>query len=265
MEELRMKVKEITALLNREIPPSYAMDWDHVGLLVGDEEQDVQRILVALDADDAAVNRAVEEKFDLIVTHHPLLFHPLERVEEQDFIGRRVRKMIRSGISCFAMHTNFDIVKMGDINAADLKMQNPLVLDEVGNDENGVYGFGRTGTLENDMTLEEFARFTKKVCHLSQIRVYGDLKKLIHTISVASGSGKSSIPAALHKGADVIVTGDVDYHTAIDSVAKGIAVIDAGHYGTEFCFIPYMTDFFREKFPELDVAGQPIRQPFSIV
>lgn len=260
-----MKVKDITELLNREVPPSYAEDWDHVGLLVGDEKQDVKRILVALDADDAAVDRAEKDHFDLIVTHHPLLFHPLERVNEQDFIGRRVRKMIRNEISYFAMHTNFDIVKMADINAKDLNLQNPEVLDEMGRDEKGAYGFGRIGTLAKEMSLEEFAGFTKQVCHLSQIRVYGNPKQVIHTASVASGSGKSSIPAALKKGADVIVTGDVDYHTAIDANAKGIAVIDAGHYGTEFCFIPYMTQYLKEQFPDLIVEGQPIRQPYAIL
>lgn len=263
--EAFMKVREITELLNREIPPSYAESWDHVGLLVGDEEQKVHKILVALDADDAAVTRAAEEHFDLIVTHHPLLFHPMERVVEQDFIGRRVRKMIRNGISYFAMHTNFDIVKMADINAEDLKLKDAEVLDEVGTNAHGVYGFGRIGSLEEDTTLENFAEFVKTVCHLPFIRTYGDPKRKIHLAAVASGSGRSSIPAAIAKDADVIVTGDVDYHTAIDANAKGIAVIDAGHYGTEFCFIPYMTKELKRQFPSLTVAGQPIRQPYQVL
>lgn len=260
-----MKVKEITDVLEREVPPRYAESWDHVGLLVGDETQEVHKILVALDANDAAVNRAAEEHFDLIVTHHPLLFHPLERVSEQDFIGRRVRKMIRNNISYFAMHTNFDIVKMADINARDLELNHAVVLDETGTDENGSYGFGRIGELKAPVTLEEFASFVKKVCRLPYIRTYGDPKQIVSKVAVASGSGRSSIPAALEKGADVIVTGDVDYHTAIDSNAKGIAVIDAGHYGTEFCFIPYMTDYLRRQFPTLSIEGQPVVQPYHVI
>ena len=189
----------------------------------------------------------------------------MERVIEQDVIGCRVRRMIRSGISYFAMHTNFDIVKMADINARDLGLTEPRVLEKMGEDENGVFGFGRVGGLEAPLGLAAFAERVKKVCRLKAVRVYGDPEAVVRRAAVASGSGKSAIPDAIREGADVIVTGDVDYHTAIDSVAGGIAIIDAGHYGTEFCFIDYTVHMLKSMFPEIEVIGQEIRQPYTII
>ena len=258
-------VSRTLAAMENEVPARYACSWDHVGLLVGDRDAEVCRILVALDAGDEAVRLAEEKGCDLIVTHHPLLFHPMERVIEQDVIGCRVRRMIRSGISYFAMHTNFDIVKMADINARDLGLTEPRVLEKMGEDENGVFGFGRVGGLEAPLGLAAFAERVKKVCRLKAVRVYGDPEAVVRRAAVASGSGKSAIPDAIREGADVIVTGDVDYHTAIDSVAGGIAIIDAGHYGTEFCFIDYTVHMLKSMFPEIEVIGQEIRQPYTII
>lgn len=260
-----MLLKDIRAELNREVPENYAESWDHVGLVVGDENQNIEKVLVALDADDRAVKKAVDIGADLIVTHHPLLFHPLEHVTEQHFIGRRVREMVRHNIAYYAMHTNFDKVKMADLNARELKLVDPEVLSVTDEMEEGPMGFGRIGELEKTETLAEFARFVKTIYRLDQIRVYGDPDAEISRAAVASGSGKSSIPDAIEKGAHVIVTGDVDYHTAIDANAQGLFVIDAGHYGTEFGFINYMAPHMKKMFPSLDVVAQDIRQPYHIL
>lgn len=260
-----MLLKEIRNVLNREVPEKYAESWDHVGLVVGDENQDIKKVLVALDADDRAVEKAVEIEADLIVTHHPLLFHPLEHVTEQNFIGRRVRTMVKHNIAYYAMHTNFDKVGMADLNARELKLVNPKVLSVTDETEGGPMGFGRIGGLEKAETLAEFAGFVKDTYRLDEIRVYGDPDAQITCAAVASGSGKSSIPDAIEKGAQVIVTGDVDYHTAIDANAQGIFVIDAGHYGTEFGFIHYMADRMKEWFPDLEILEQDIRQPYHIL
>lgn len=260
-----MLLKDIRTVLNREVPEKYAESWDHVGLVVGDEHQDVKKVLVALDADDRAVRKAVDIGADLIVTHHPLLFHPLEQVTEQHFIGRRIREMVRHNIAYYAMHTNFDKVGMADLNARELKLIDPKVLSVTDETERGTLGFGRIGMLEKPVTLAAFARFVKDVYRLDRIRVYGDPDAEISRAAVASGSGKSSIPDAIDKGAQVIVTGDVDYHTAIDANAQGLFVVDAGHYGTEFGFIGYMAGCMNEWFPELDVIVQDIRQPYHIL
>ncbi len=263
--ESNLKLHEIIKVLNREVPPTYACDWDHVGLLVGDEDQEIRTVLVALDVTDAAVDQAIKMGADLIVTHHPLIFHALDRVTKDDFTGRRVRALIQHDISYFAMHTNFDIVKMADLNARELDLKDARVLETVGEDQGGEYGFGRIGQLKEPLTLAAFADRVKQQYRLPGIRVYGDPDRIIQTAAVASGSGKSSIPDAIQKGADVIVTGDADYHTAIDANAQGLALIDAGHYGTEFGFIFYTAQMMQDLFPDLDIKTAEIAQPYRIL
>ena len=252
--------------IEEDFPKSLAVDWDNVGLLVGDEEAEIRKVLINLDVTDAAVERAVKEGADLILTHHPLLFRPLKTVTEQDFIAARVRKLIRNDINYYAMHTNFDIAGMADQNAVDLSLREPEVLEELGTYEDGrAYGLGRIGLLPEEMTLKELAGHVKDVMKLDAIRVYGDPERKVLRVGVSSGAGKSAVNDALRKLADVLITGDLDYHTAIDADARGLAMIDAGHYGTEFTYISFMEKYVKEKFPELDVLTMQIVQPYHIV
>lgn len=252
--------------IEEDFPKSLAVDWDNVGLLVGDEEAEIRKVLINLDVTDAAVERAVKEGADLILTHHPLLFRPLKTVTEQDFIAARVRKLIRNDINYYAMHTNFDIAGMADQNAVDLSLREPEVLEELGSYEDGrAYGLGRIGLLPEEMTLKELAGHVKDVMKLDAVRVYGDPERKVLRVGVSSGAGKSAVNDALRKHADVLITGDLDYHTAIDADARGLAMIDAGHYGTEFTYISFMEKYVKEKFPELDVLTMQIVQPYHIV
>lgn len=252
--------------IEEDFPKSLAVDWDNVGLLVGDEEAEIRKVLINLDVTDAAVERAVKEGADLILTHHPLLFRPLKTVTEHDFIAARVRKLIRNDINYYAMHTNFDIAGMADQNAVDLSLREPEVLEELGSYEDGrAYGLGRIGLLPEEMTLKELAGHVKDVMKLDAVRVYGDPERKVLRVGVSSGAGKSAVNDALRKHADVLITGDLDYHTAIDADARGLAMIDAGHYGTEFTYISFMEKYVKEKFPELDVLTMQIVQPYHIV
>jgi putative NIF3 family GTP cyclohydrolase 1 type 2 len=163
------------------------------------------------------------------------------------------------------MHTNFDIAKMADLNAADLQLTDPRILDVTGEDAAGnPIGLGRVGEVP-EMKLGDFAEVVKSAMALDAVRVYGDPDRIIKICAVSSGSGKSEIPAAIAAGADVLVTGDLDYHTSIDANAQGLALIDAGHYGTEFVYITYMEDYLKKTFPELSVRSMKIKQPYSVL
>ena len=126
-------------------------------------------------------------------------------------------------------------------------------------------GIGRVGALKGTMDLKQFAGKVRNDFEIPDVRMYGDPAAIIHRVAVSSGSGKSMIRGAIEKGADVIVTGDVDYHSAIDAVAQGIAVIDAGHYGIEHIFIGQMAEELKERFPEMEICTEPIRHPFLMV
>lgn len=121
------------------------------------------------------------------------------------------------------------------------------------------------GELKESMSLGEFAGKVKEGFRISDVRVYGDPEQTIQRVAVSSGSGKSMIKTALEKKADVIVTGDIDYHSGIDSVAQGLAVIDAGHYGTEYCFITYMKQELEKMFPDMEVGAAAVRHPYQVM
>ena len=169
--------------------------------------------------------------------------------------------MIQADLCYYAMHTNFDVKGMAQLNQECLGLTDCEVLEETAPGE----GIGRVGALEGTMDLKQFAGKVRNDFEIPDVRMYGDPAAIIHRVAVSSGSGKSMIRGALEKGADVIVTGDVDYHSAIDAVAQGIAVIDAGHYGTEYGFIAYMRQELETMFPELAVGTARVHHPYRVV
>ena len=260
-----MECKEIMRRLEGLIPPACASDWDNVGLLVGDPKKKVDKILVALDASDQVLDQAEAVGADMLLTHHPLIFSPVKNVREDDFIGWRIRRMIRMDLSYYAMHTNYDILGMADLSAGYLELSDTKVLCATGEKDGEPIGFGRVGNLPCEMTLKEYALLVKKNLKLSDVKVYGNLEQTVKTAAVCTGSGKSMIQDVLAAGADVYVTGDIDHHTGIDTVAQGLAIIDAGHYGTEYIFMEDMKERLAKAFPELTVSCAKVRSPYTIL
>lgn len=163
------------------------------------------------------------------------------------------------------MHTNYDILGMADLSAGYLELSDTKVLCATGEKDGEPIGFGRVGNLPCEMTLKEYALLVKKNLKLSDVKVYGNLEQTVKTASVCTGSGKSMIQDVLAAGADVYVTGDIDHHTGIDTVAQGLAIIDAGHYGTEYIFMEDMKERLAKAFPELTVSCAKVRSPYTIL
>lgn len=260
-----MQCKEIMQVIEAAYPRSAALDFDNVGLLAGRAGKEVNRVYLALDATDAVIDRAIEAGADMLITHHPLIFSPMKRVTDEDFIGRRVVKLIQSDIAYYAMHTNYDVLGMATLSEKILGIKNSQVLDvtmcEDGNEE----GIGRVGDLEKPMTLEECCVYVKHKLKLGSLKVFGDMNGIVSRLAVSPGSGKSAVAPAIAKGADVLVTGDIGHHDGLDAVEQGLAVIDAGHYGTEYIFIDDMKHFLEDKLPVLDVMTTPIVHPFQVI
>ncbi len=255
--------REIVGRLQEAYPVSMAEDWDNVGLLVGRLEAPVEKVYVALDLTEETLEEALSWGADLILTHHPMIFGALKRINDQDFIGRKVLELVENRIAYYAMHTNFDVLSMADINEGLLELSDTQVLLETGADQKGqTIGIGRIGTLPREMELEECARFVKEKFGLPGVKVYGNLEQTVERAAVSGGSGKSMITSALSGGAQVLITGDIDHHTGLDAVDQGLCIIDAGHYGTEYFFISYMKDWMERTFPQLQLATAPFQIPF---
>lgn len=260
-----MECKKVIEILEKQSPKSYACDWDNVGLLVGREDKEIQKIYIALDATDEAIEEAIANGADMLLTHHPMIFKEVKRVTQEDFIGRRIIRLIQNDISYYAMHTNFDVMGMADLAADYLGISDTRVLEITSVSETGEEGIGRYGSLKKEMTVRECCEEVKQAFSLENVKVFGNLERKVKTAAISPGSGRSVISNALQAGVDVLITGDIDHHEGIDAVAQKLTVIDAGHYGVEHIFIPYMEQYLKREAKELEIAVQPLTFPFQII
>lgn len=260
-----MKVKTLTDWLMEHYPPSFAESWDNVGLLVGDDREDISHVFLALDLTEPVLNEAIEAGADMIVTHHPMIFSGMKKINNHDFVGRKILSLVQNHIQYYAMHTNFDVLGLAELSADWMQLKDRQVLSVTEEGENGPEGIGRVGLLPQKMTLKSCAEMVKAALHLKDIRVYGNLTAEVEKAAVCTGSGKSLLKDALAAGADVYVTGDVDHHTALDALDQGLFLIDAGHYGTEYIFMEAMKKELEAVFPDLKVSCAAIASPYTML
>ena len=224
-------IREVLDLLNGIAPLDSAEEWDNVGLLVGNPDAQIERVLCTLDLSAEAIARAKEIGAGLIVTHHPVMFRGRKNLREDDPEGRLLCSLIREGIALIAMHTNYDIAHPGvnDALAAALGLQDicPFPCGMC------------AGDLKEEKTLSEFAALTEFALH-DAVRVYGDCGKSIRRVAVMGGSGADYVSDALNAGADAFVTGEIGYHRALDAVDRGLLILEAGHAATEKPAIPML-------------------------
>lgn len=237
-----MICKEITKLLEQLAPIKYAEKWDNVGLIIGNYDREIKTIMVALDATDSVVQQAIDNNAEMLITHHPMIFSPLKKITTSNFLGNKIIDLIKNDICYYAMHTNLDVKFIADKSAQLLNLYNTKVL-ELCEDINENEGIGRVGFLKKAMNLQEFAYFVKDKFNVNNVRVFGDNNSIISKVAVCTGSGKSFISNVLRENADIYVTGDIDYHTAIDAMQQGLNIIDAGHFGTEHFIMAYIKEY----------------------
>lgn len=247
-------VGDIYAHMNTLAPQYMKMEWDNVGLLCGDPKEEVTRVLVALDPFEGVCREAMEIGAQLIVTHHPLIFHPVKALVEEPGANRCVRLLCKSGISAICAHTNLDRAPGGvnDVLAEALGLADVSVIDPDGVDESGnPWGLLHKGQVA-EQSLDCFLATVKESLHCGHIR-YVSGGKPVRTVAVGGGGCAGMVRDAVNAGCDTFVTGDGKYNDFWDAVDLGLNLIDAGHFYTEnpVCF--YLARKIREKFPALQV------------
>ncbi len=260
-----MKCEDMIRDLEEEYPLSCAEDWDNPGLLVGHSSAIVEKIYVTLDVTDEVVEEAAAWGADLILSHHPLIFSAIRQVNDSTFLGRRLLKLMEHRIAVYAMHTNFDVRGMADLNERQLGLEDTRPLLVTGEQEGRAEGIGRVGRLPREMTLAELCAHTREALGIPEVRCYGDPGRRIGTAAISGGSGKSVVGDALASGAEALITGDIDYHTAIDAAAQGLTILDAGHYGTEYGFIAFMAEKLRKKYPQCQIKEAAVCHPYRVL
>lgn len=233
-----MKAKEIINILNSFADPKLIDSWDNTGFQIGNYETEISKILVSLDLDETIVNKAISEGYQMIVTHHPLIFKPLKDINSSSYLGRLIMKLISNDIAVYSAHSNLDLAYGGvnDELASVLGLNNTKPLTELIIDEK-LYGYGRVGTVDEIETIV-FLNKLKINLSVEDIRVYGDINKKVSRIAVCGGSGGDFILDAYKMGAEVFITGDIKYHEAQMALQLGLIVVDAGHFHTEKIILP---------------------------
>ena len=248
-------VADILAFIESVAPPYMKEDWDNVGLLCGRKEKQVRKILVALDPFRSVIEEAIEEKADLMVTHHPLIFRDkLMALNEDTETGRCLLTLVETGIAAINAHTNLDLAPGGinDVLAQTLGLQDIQVLNPEGTDAAGnPYGLLRCGTVEAQ-SLEAFLAKAKAALGCEGLR-YVSGNGSVRKVAVGGGSCADCMFDALAAGCDTFLTSDVKYNQFRTAYEHGLNLIDAGHFHTENPAMPVLAAKLQAAFPEVEV------------
>ena len=250
-------VREIYQYLDNLAPFALQMDFDNAGFLVGRGDRQVKKILVSLDITQKVAEEAGELGAELIVSHHPVIFHPARSVTDGDPDGRVLLALIEKGIAAICAHTNLDAVHGGvnDALARRLGLVQIEQLHQDGTDPAGrPYGIGRVGnTVGLPRYAPEFAAFVKETLGANGVR-YVDARRPVRRVAVGGGACADMLRDALALGCDTFVTADVKYNGFLDAKALGVNLIDAGHYPTEQVVVPVLAKWLSVGFPQVEVV-----------
>jgi dinuclear metal center YbgI/SA1388 family protein len=244
------KLDDICQALEGIAPTGLAESWDNPGLQVGEFSKKVDRILISLDPTMDALREASCRKAQVLITHHPLIFASLSSIRPERYPGCVIFEAIRRGIAIVAVHTNLDLA-IGGIND---KLADLLGLRDVGVliEKEGWSvqntGLGRIGDLVDPLPLSNIVQRVKKILGIETVRVLGDGNKRMSRVAVVGGSGAGTIATSAEKGADLLVTGDVRHHQAMEAGILGLALIDGGHFYTERAALRFFAKDLRSAF-----------------
>ncbi len=244
-----MKVRDIIQVIESFAPLSIQEKWDNSGLCIGSQDAEVTSVLIGLDCTPELVDEAIECGADMIVTHHPLIFSGLKKINSEDPVGETVVKAIRAGIAVYAAHTNADKVIEGvsGAMAARLSLTDVEVLDEDGEGT----GLGAVGNLPEPMDATEAIAYVKERFGLKVMKASRPLTEKISRVALCGGSGGSLIGAALRSGAQLYISGDISYHNFF--TPKGFMLMDIGHYESEKEIVDILFSLIKKNFPTFAV------------
>ena len=241
-----MKIKELYQFLDELSPFALQEKWDNSGLLVGSFDDEVKHVYISLDLDEEMLDGM--EEHSVIITHHPLIFSPLKRINFDSYATKILKILIQKNIALISMHTNFDVTHLNRYVA-----QNILGLEVISSDEYICYA------RVNQPFDELFAKVSSKL-DLEYKKVV-KCNENVQTVALITGAGMSMLPEVK---ADCFLTGDIKYHDAMEAKIRGISLIDIGHYESEKHFSPLLLGLCENylKINELKAIIRASKNPF---
>ena len=239
-----MTVNHILQAMDALAPFCLTMDFDNTGLLIGDPDAEVSGVVLALDCTDEVIETARQKKANLIITHHPVIFHGIKNVRADSV----VYQVIRNDMHVISAHTNLDIAEGGvnDCLAGQLGLTDLRGLTST--DEE--HFLGRVGTTVQPFSAAELAKKVKETLGGVAVR-YTDGGKAIRTVAVCGGAGDSELESALACNAEALITGEVAHHIFIEAAHRGMTLIEAGHFHTENVVLDSVCERLSAQFPEI--------------
>ncbi len=241
------KIKDVIEIIEKFAPLNLQADFDNCGLKIGNIEQELTGVLVTLDTNLDVVKEAIEKKCNLIIEHHPLIFHAIKKIDSSYPQMQAAMLAIKNDIAVYSAHTNVDFCDGGlnDYVASQIGLQDVK--------KAGGIDAPRIGVLPEEKTLREFAEELGKLFGDGNFSTIGDKEKKIKRVAVVNGGGGSSdddLILAMNAGADVFVTGDVKYNVARLAKDANYAIIQIGHYNSEQGFKPLMAKILSSEIKE---------------
>lgn len=258
---------EVTGFIDELYPPATAQSWDQVGLISGEAGARVRRVLLAVDPTLAVIDQAGEIGADLVVTHHPLLLRGVHSIAPTTAKGAILTTLVRREIALYCAHTNADVAVHGVGHAlaaaVGLRTSEPLQITE---DQE----LGRVGDLEAEITLAELAGRLAAALPPAPVgvRVAGPRDARVRRVAVLGGAGDHAFGDVRRSGAEVYITADLRHHPALEAREEAVLddrvvgtpyLIDAGHYASEWLWLPVLAERLRERFDGIDVVVSELR------
>lgn len=262
MEKI-LKIKELMSKMENLYPLKNSLSWDNSGLIIGDYEHEVHKCLIVMDVEIDTVDYAIEKNYDLIISHHPLIYKGIKKIIKGDFNFTILKKILDNNINILCYHTPFDCSKQG---------MNDSIFSSLGAEVDCLFEeeslkFGTIIEVDKDIKGIDLINICKNHFpsdRLNEIMYYGDLSKSIHKIAFIGGSGGDYISHAIKKESDIIITGDLKYHQIQEALRNNISVLDLGHYLSEIQFYEIMKKLLDEFEMDNDIFEKSIVKRVSL-
>lgn len=247
-----MNLNYIIKLLEELYPERNSDDWDNSGGQIINFEKDIKNIVVTLDISDKLIDFAIEKKADLIISHHPMFFGGLDKIDISTYKGKLIKKIIDNEINIYSMHTNFDMATQGMTKLIGQKLGyehfDLLKIKDIDKD----IGYGGIIDLKKDLKKDEVINLVKEKFQIDKINIFSSRNKTYRKISFCGGSGGDFIEDAAQLS-DIYLTGDIKHHDYQLAYELGLDIIDVGHYNSERFFMEYIADKIKKKSKTLNV------------
>lgn len=267
-----MKLRELLDRIRLKYPEELQYSWDNSSLNLGDLDQDINKIMLTLEITNRTIDEAIEKGVDLVISHHPFLMSKVNQIRTDTIKGGLIYKMIRNNISAYCMHTSYDMAEDGlnDYFFDLLGIKDRQVLDVESSldsyNDGKEYGLGRLADLEKPIEIGDLISSLKDKLNIDHARYVGPKDLLINKIAVVTGNGSEFFQLAKSKGCDILITGDLKYHQAMDALDMGMALLDFGHYGTEHIFSKSVYNYINSISGDIEVLiSEKNIDPFTFV